>query len=126
MSNHYIIKCKHCEIIISQCRCPASDKKVRWGDCGCAVSEPPSMKMTIPNKELELKVETERANKLQLVAGRYQFMWEAAQLCINKIDDHLEYDFPPHKTFESVQKEVQKHLKIYTEAVSGLLKKRGS
>ncbi len=62
-------------------------------------------------------LKTQNGN-LQLVAGRYQFMWEAAQLCLNKIDDHLEYDFPPHKTFESVQREVQKHLAIYTEAVS--------
>ncbi len=59
-----------------------------------------------------------KAGNLQLVAGRYQFMWEAAQLCLNKIDDHLEYDFPPHKTFESIQKVVQRHLEIYTQYVS--------
>ena len=28
MSNHYIKKCRVCDKIITQCRCPAKDKKV--------------------------------------------------------------------------------------------------
>ena len=49
---------------------------------------------------------------------KYKLRWEAAQLCLNKIDDHLEYDCPKHKTFESIKKEVRYHLSIYTETVS--------
>lgn len=30
---HYIEYCKLCQEVISQCRCPSSDKEVRWGLC---------------------------------------------------------------------------------------------
>ena len=59
----------------------------------------------------------EEACRLKLVAGRYQFMWEKSQLCINNIDDHFEY---AHKgrTPDQLQAEVRKHLATYTEAIS--------
>lgn len=67
----------------------------------------------------ELDKERIEISRLHLVAGRYQFMWEAAQLCLNKIDDYVEYNWPNnHKTFEGVQKTVQQHLANYTEAVA--------
>lgn len=31
--NHYIIKCKICSTVISQCRCMAKDKEVRLAIC---------------------------------------------------------------------------------------------
>ena len=69
--------------------------------------------------DLEMRFEHQKAEaaRLQLVAGRYQFMWEAAQLCINKIDDWFEY---ANNTCDpdTSQNEVRKHLVIYTEAVS--------
>lgn len=60
---------------------------------------------------------TKESGRLQLVVGRYQFMWEAAQLCINKIDDWFEYAVF-QCTPEQTQAHVHKHLEIYTEAVS--------
>lgn len=31
--NHHIVKCKGCEKVIAQCRCPAVDKTVRYETC---------------------------------------------------------------------------------------------
>ena len=59
----------------------------------------------------------EEAGRLQLVAGRYQFMWQAAQLALNKIDDYFEYAYKG-RTVDQIQDHVRKHLAIYTEAVS--------
>ena len=49
---------------------------------------------------------------------KYRLRWEAAQLCLNEIDDYLEYDVPKHKTFESIQAYVQRQLAIYTKTIS--------
>jgi len=35
MSGHHIKKCKNCDTVIEQCRCPSETKTVEWGDCGC-------------------------------------------------------------------------------------------
>jgi hypothetical protein len=31
--NHYIKKCKECQTVIGQCRCPAENKFVEWAVC---------------------------------------------------------------------------------------------
>lgn len=33
MSEHYIEKCEKCKTVISQCRCPSSDKIEKWSIC---------------------------------------------------------------------------------------------
>ena len=33
MSGHFILKCKKCGAVMAQCRCPASNKEVRYGVC---------------------------------------------------------------------------------------------
>ena len=33
MSVHFIEKCRHCEKVITQCRCPATDKTVILSVC---------------------------------------------------------------------------------------------
>jgi hypothetical protein len=30
---HFIEKCKYCNIVISQCRCPSQDKIIKYGIC---------------------------------------------------------------------------------------------
>ena len=65
----------------------------------------------------EIEKLKEESGRLQLVAGRYQFMFEAAQLALNTIDDHFEYVYKG-RTPEELQVEVRKHLATYTEAVS--------
>ena len=32
-SNHFVKKCKDCNVVINQCRCPDLNKKVIWGFC---------------------------------------------------------------------------------------------
>lgn len=59
----------------------------------------------------------DEAARMQLVAGRYQFMWEAAQRALNRIDDYFEYVYKT-RTPEQLQEMVRHHLEIYTEAVS--------
>ena len=39
MGDHFIIKCRKCDKVITQCRCIAKDKTVRYGDCGCTPKE---------------------------------------------------------------------------------------
>jgi len=68
----------------------------------------------------ELKDE---AAHLQLVAGRYQFMWEKAQRCINEIDDMFEYRYKLYD-HDGMQKGVRTHLRYYTEAVASLKNKK--
>lgn len=121
--------CKICEGEIpyghqGKCYIYAQEKEIKFLKKELKRVKDLGFEYAVEKNHLQTELETE-IGRLKLVAGRYQWMWEAAQLCINKIDDYLEYDMPPHKTFEIIQKEVQKHLKIYTEAVSGLLKKRG-
>lgn len=65
----------------------------------------------------EIEILKKEAGRLQLVAGRYQFMFEVAQLCLNKIDDHFEYVYKG-RTPDQLQIEVRKYLAIYTEVVS--------
>lgn len=62
---------------------------------------------------IEIKRLKAENSRLQLVAGRYQFMWEAAQLCLNKIEDML-----PMVSTSSGKTSIARHLEIYTEAVS--------
>jgi hypothetical protein len=31
--NHYIEKCKECQTVMGQCRCPDPNKEVRWTLC---------------------------------------------------------------------------------------------
>ncbi len=155
-SKHYVVKCRECDRTVSQCRCPALDKEVRWVTCDDCPQEAVASNELLPTREnledpyvlqliealsrtedevesLSAKLDSawadshaweasansykEEAARLQLVAGRYQFMWEAAQLCLNKIDDWFEY---AHKicTPEQSQAHVRQHLAIYTEAVS--------
>jgi hypothetical protein len=33
MSEHFIVKCRHCDSVIGQCRCPAKDKLIKYGVC---------------------------------------------------------------------------------------------
>lgn len=41
--SHFIEKCRCCEEVISQCRCPSSDKAIRWSTCRkCAGIENPA------------------------------------------------------------------------------------
>lgn len=77
-------------------------------------AENKSLRISLRDQVKRLKTENGR---LQLVAGRYQFMWEAAQVCINKIDDWFEYAVLIC-TRRDAQKHVQKHLAIYTDVVS--------
>lgn len=65
----------------------------------------------------EIEKLREEAGRLQLVAGRYQFMWEAAQRALNRIDDYFEYSYKT-RTPDQLQEMVRHHLVIYTEAVS--------
>lgn len=71
-----------------------------------------------PTEKNSLKTEN---NRLQLVVGRYQFLHEAAQTCINSIDDHFEYVFKS-RTPEQLQVTVRGHLAKYAEALSVLNK----
>ena len=57
------------------------------------------------------------AAEMQLVAGRFQYMHEQAQTCINAIDDMFEYRHK-YSTYNQLQEDVRKHLATYTEAVS--------
>jgi hypothetical protein len=38
--NHFITKCKQCETVINQCRCPSESKTVEWGMCASCKAEP--------------------------------------------------------------------------------------
>lgn len=31
--SHFIEKCKHCNCVITQCRCASTNKEIRWGVC---------------------------------------------------------------------------------------------
>ena len=86
--------------------------------------------MTTKNKEVcdshveldecpycEIEKLKEESGRLQLVAGRYQFMFEAAQRALNRIDDYFEYVYKS-RTSDELQQMVREHLKIYTEAIS--------
>lgn len=33
MSNHFIVKCKSCDGVVSQCRCPAPNKTIQYSIC---------------------------------------------------------------------------------------------
>jgi len=37
--SHKIIKCRHCDKVIMQCRCPAENKHIEFSDCGCKDNE---------------------------------------------------------------------------------------
>lgn len=39
MTQHYIKKCHKCEAVISQCRCPAPDKIIKWGVCASCYNQ---------------------------------------------------------------------------------------
>ena len=65
----------------------------------------------------EIEDLTAEVGRLQLIVGRYQFMWQAAQLCINKIDDWFEYAVFQCSS-KDAQDHVRKHLAIYTKAIS--------
>ena len=43
---HFIEKCKECEKVISQCRCPDLNKTIRWGICK-------ECSMAMENKEFD-------------------------------------------------------------------------
>ena len=38
--NHIIVKCKGCEAVLSQCRCPAENKHVQWSLCAACAAKP--------------------------------------------------------------------------------------
>ena len=59
----------------------------------------------------------EQAARLQLVAGRYQFMFEAAQRALNRIDDYFEYTYKS-RTPDQLKEMVRGYSAIYTKAVS--------
>lgn len=33
MSEHFIERCRHCSVVLGQCRCPSPNKTVRWSTC---------------------------------------------------------------------------------------------
>lgn len=33
--SHYVEKCRVHNVVVGQCRCPATDKPIRWVDCRC-------------------------------------------------------------------------------------------
>ncbi len=54
MSVHYIEKCRHCDTVISQCRCPSKDKSIRLGECAeCTAHPPAKVKCRECGKEIE-------------------------------------------------------------------------
>lgn len=69
--------------------------------------------------DLEMRFEAmkTKAANMQLAAGRYQYMHEHAQQCINKIDDLFEYAYLDYQ-LPVLQRTVRKHLKAYMNAVA--------
>jgi len=65
---------------------------------------------------------TDENARLTLVAGRYQFMFEAAQLCINRFDDYFEYPYD-FSTKSGIKDQVRDYLARYTETISKVNKK---
>lgn len=64
-----------------------------------------------------IKLLDEKSGAMQLAAGRYQFRAEAAQRCINRIDDYFEYSYK-NRTPDELQEMVRYHLAVYTKEIT--------
>lgn len=38
-SGHFVMKCRYCETVISQCRCISNNKEKRWDVCNVCLSK---------------------------------------------------------------------------------------
>ncbi len=65
---HFITKCRDCEKVMGQCRCPASEKEVTWDRCGCAEDHREFFRNgieTIAGQRREIKILNDRIKSLE-------------------------------------------------------------
>jgi hypothetical protein len=68
-------------------------------------------------KQTERDLWKQKAAEMQLIAGRYQYLFEQAMKTVNKIDDFFEYSFFD-VVLADTQKRVQKYLKEFTDVAA--------
>ena len=93
MNHHFIRKCRHCFVTVSQCSCPERDKEVRWTVCtapACQAQEKahqaaatrvdigPVASLTIP--ELQAKVASANAVVVAGIERERQLLEEIERL----------------------------------------------
>ena len=105
MSAHYIERCRDCDVVMGQCRCPG-EKEVRWSQCGCVEDHREFFRNgieTIAGQRHEIKRLNDRIASLEdgecrfhcrvrsamwKAGGRY--VWDQWQKLGPPTDDHLE------------------------------------
>lgn len=104
MSMHYIKKCRHCSVVLSQCRCPAADKEVQLGECENCEGVTVKVIDKMSTRELRSEVRELRHRVNSLEEGECRFhcrmrkdMWKAGGAfvfehrgAVQPTDQHLE------------------------------------
>ena len=84
MSAHFIEKCRDCDTVMSQCRCPG-EKEVKWSQCGCIEDHREFFRKgieTITGQRREIKILNDRIASLEEGECRFHCrmrkdMWKA-------------------------------------------------
>jgi len=105
MSAHYIERCRDCDVVMGQCRCPG-EKEVRYSQCGCVEDHREFFRKgieTITGQRREIKILNDRIKSLEEGECRFHCrmrkdMWKAGGVfvfenwhkCARPADKHLE------------------------------------